>query len=90
MNKQYHVVSFSGGKDSTCMLLMMLGKGMQVDEILFCDTGMEFPEMYEHLDKVEQYIGRKITRLKADKSFEYWMFEHNKTRGKNKGQCRVS
>ena len=30
-----HIVQFSGGKDSTCMLLMMLEKGMQVDEIRF-------------------------------------------------------
>ncbi len=26
-----HIVSFSGGKDSTAMLLMMLERGMQVD-----------------------------------------------------------
>ena len=36
---------------------------MPVDVILFCDTGLEFPQMYEHLDKVEQYTGRAITRL---------------------------
>ena len=80
-----HIVSFSGGKDSTAMLLMMLEKKMQVDEIIFCDTGMEFPQMYEHIKKVEQYIGRPITILRADKSFEYYMFEHEKTRGKTKG-----
>ena len=74
--KDYHVVSFSGGKDSTAMLLRMLELGMPVDEIIFCDTGVEFPQMYEHIDKVEQYIGRKITRLKSDKSFEYYLFEH--------------
>lgn len=32
-----HIVSFSGGKDSTAMLLRMLEENMQVDEILFCD-----------------------------------------------------
>ena len=32
---EYHVVSLSGGKDSTAMLLMMLEKGMPVDDILF-------------------------------------------------------
>ena len=40
-----HVVSFSGGKDSTAMLLRMLELGMRVDEILYCDTYMEFPQM---------------------------------------------
>ena len=37
---EYHVVSLSGGKDSTAMLLMMLERGMQIDCILFCDTGL--------------------------------------------------
>jgi tRNA(Ile)-lysidine synthase TilS/MesJ len=30
-----HIVSFSGGKDSTAMLLMMIEKGMPIDEIIF-------------------------------------------------------
>ena len=71
-----HIVHFSGGKDSTAMLLMMLERGMQVDEIIFCDTGKEFPQMYDHIDAVERYIDRPITRLKSDKSFDYYMFEH--------------
>ena len=78
-----HIVQFSGGKDSTAMLLMMLERGMQVDEIIFCDTGKEFPQMYDHIKKVEEYIGRKVTVLKADKSFDYYMFECKKTRGKH-------
>lgn len=78
-------MQFSGGKDSTAMLLMMLEREMPVDEIIFCDTGKEFPDMYKHIQKVEQYIGRPITRLKADKSFDYYFSEHVKTNGKNKG-----
>ena len=81
-----HIVSFSGGKDSTAMLLKMIEKGMRIDEIIFLDTGVEFPEMYEHIKKVKQYINRDITVLKAEKSYEYYMLEHVKTRGKNKGQ----
>ena len=91
-DRMKHIVHFSGGKDSTAMLLMMLEKGMQIDDIIFCDTGMEFPEMYTHIAKVEQYIGRPITKIKADKSFEYYMFEHTKTKSKKKnkgyGWCR--
>lgn len=30
-----HIVSFSGGKDSTTMLLLMIEKGYHIDEILF-------------------------------------------------------
>lgn len=80
-----HIVQFSGGKDSTAMLLMMLERGMPVDEIVFCDTGKEFPQMYEHIKKVEEYIGRKITILKPEKSFDYYFAEHVRGRGKSVG-----
>ena len=33
------IVSFSGGKDSTAMLLMMIEKKMQIDEIVFLRYG---------------------------------------------------
>ena len=83
-----HIVQFSGGKDSTAMLLMMLEKGMPVDEIIFCDTGKEFPGMYKHIAEVESFIskyGKTITTLKAAKSFDYWQFEHIKTKGEHAG-----
>lgn len=75
-----HVVSLSGGKDSTAMLLRMIEEGWPVDHIIFCDTGLEFPEMYDHIDKLEVYIGRPITRLKAQKDFEYYMLEYTPKR----------
>lgn len=81
-----NVVQFSGGKDSTAMLLMMLEKNMPIDDIIFCDTGKEFPQVYEHIEKVNKYIGGGITFLRAKKPYEYYMFEHVKTRGKNKGK----
>lgn len=52
MTREYHVVSFSGGKDSTAMLLKMTELGKPIDCILFCDTGLEFPAMYEHIKSV--------------------------------------
>lgn len=77
MEKQVkHIVSLSGGKDSTAMLLRMLEEGMPVDIILFCDTGLEFEGMYRHIDKLEKYIGIPITRLKSSQPFEYLFFEH--------------
>lgn len=42
-----NIVSFSGGKDSTALLLMMLERGMRVDDIVCVDMGKEFPQMYE-------------------------------------------
>lgn len=78
-----HVVSFSGGKDSTAMLLRMLEEGMQVDLILYCDTGLEFPEMDEHIRKVEAYIGREITVIKSEHDFMWYALEkERRTRGK--------
>lgn len=85
-----NVVQFSGGKDSTCMLLMMLEKGIPVDKIVFCDTGKEFPQMYEHISKVEDYISKNYNKtievVREPRGFDYWMFDHIKTKGKNKGE----
>lgn len=76
MNKpKLNVVSLSGGKDSTAMLLMMLERRMPIDIILFCDTGLEFPAMYKHLEMLEHDIGRAITRIRSEQSYEYLMFD---------------
>ena len=80
-----NIVHFSGGKDSTAMLLMMIEKGIKIDEIIFCDTGKEFDELYEHIDKIERYIGQKVTRLKNEHSYEYFLYDKEITRGHNKG-----
>lgn len=75
-----NIVSFSGGKDSTAMLLMMLEKGIQVDRVICVDTTKEFPQMYEHIQKVQSMIEPiKIEVIKID--FDYWFGEHIKTRG---------
>ena len=73
---QLHVVSLSGGKDSTAMLLRMIEEGMKIDIILFCDTGLEFPAMYRHLDKVEKDTGAHITRICANHDFEHMLLHH--------------
>lgn len=84
-----HIVQFSGGKDSTAMLLMMLEREMPIDYILFCDVGKEFPQMYEHIKKVNVYIkehyNKEITFLKDDLGFDYWFSKRERIRGKNKG-----
>ncbi len=78
----YHAVSLSGGKDSTAMLLLMIERGMPIDVVLYADTGMEFPEMYEHLRKLDKYLfqerGLHITTLRHPKGFEWMMFEEPK------------
>ena len=57
--KQFHAVSLSGGKDSTAMLLLMIERDMPINMVLSADTGMEFPEMYEHLAKLDEHLFRE-------------------------------
>lgn len=80
MNKpEYHVASFSGGKDSTAMVLHMIERGDHLDEVVFCDTTMEFPGMIRHVEKVKQVIeaaGIKFTELRAPHDFEYYLAEY--------------
>jgi len=68
-----HVASFSGGKDSTAMVLRLIEEDLPLDEIVFFDTGWEFPAMYAHIDKFEQYINRPITRLHPREPFDVTM-----------------
>lgn len=64
------------------MLLLMVERGMPIDIVLTADTGMEFPEMYQHWDRVEQFLlrerGLKLTILRHPKGFEWLMFDDPK------------
>lgn len=75
----YHSVSLSGGKDSSALLLLMLEKGMPIDNVLFADTGMDFPEMSAHIAKLDALLYRErgihITTLRHPQGFEWLMFE---------------
>lgn len=55
---------------------------MPIDMVLTADTGMEFPEMYRHWDRVEQYLYRErglhLTILRHPKGFEWLMFDEPK------------
>ncbi len=85
--KQFHAVSLSGGKDSTAMLLLMIERGMPIDMVLSADTGMEFPEMYAHLAKLDDHLYRErglhITTLRHPQGFEYLMFDEPKQKPKS-------
>lgn len=67
--KERHIVSLSGGKDSTALAIYLRDRIPQL-EYVFCDTGEELPETYEYLDKLEAYLGKEIVRLKARQGFE--------------------
>ena len=76
---KFHSYSLSGGKDSTAGLLLMMERDMPIDCVINADTGMEFPEMYEHLAKVDDLLYREqgihITTLRHPQGFEYLMFD---------------
>ena len=66
-----HVISVSGGKDSTATLLLALER-VPRDRIypIFCDTGNEHAAVYAYLDYLERALGVSIVRLRADFSKE--------------------
>lgn len=80
-----HIASVSGGKDNTAMLLRLLElrktepDRYPLDEVVFCDTTMEFPEMYEHLAKLRaaaESAGIRWVTVKPPRSFEYLLCQH--------------
>ena len=93
--RKKHIVSWSGGKDSTAMLLRMLELDQPVDIVLFADTGHEFPEMYEFVALMDEWLyqnhGLYVTVASYSddptNSFLDW-FYGKITRGKRVGQER--
>ena len=78
----FYALSLSGGKDSSALLLLMLEKDMPIDCVLYTDTGMEFPEMYEHIAKLDALLFQKrgihIATLRHPHGFERLMFDEPK------------
>lgn len=88
----YIVCNFSGGKDSTAMVLRMIELCEHIDEVVCCDTYKEFPAMYRHIERVQKIIeehGIKFTMLRSEKSFDYLMFEHEPNRTKESLQGNI-
>lgn len=88
IEKARHILSISGGKDSSALALYMrdrdtwrerLGKptkepAEKIDmEYVFCDTKEELEETYEYLDILEVYLGKRIVRLTDDRGFQHWL-----------------
>jgi len=83
MRKIRHVLGISGGKDSAALAIYLKQNYPELNiEYYFCDTGEELPETYNVIDKLESYLGKKITKLSAPKGdhespFRYWLSFHN-------------
>ena len=66
-----HVLSLSGGKDSAALAIHMRDRVPDM-EYIFSDTGKELPETYEYLERIEDYLGKRVSRLNADLGFDHW------------------
>jgi len=67
------VASISGGKDSAAMSLWLTEQGIEHDRV-FCDTGWEAQETYEHLGYLADRLG-PITWLRGARQMEE-LIEH--------------
>ena len=64
------LVSFSGGKDSqACLIQAAKQYGTYKIEAVFCDTGWEHPDTYQHITDVCMQMGVKLTTLKSKYDF---------------------
>lgn len=67
-----HILSLSGGKDSTALALYMRDRVPSM-EYAFCDTGEELQETYDYLLKIEAHLGKAITRLNPERQFNHYL-----------------
>ena len=73
-----HILGLSGGKDSAALAIYLknLGRDDRI-EYFFCDTGAELREVYEYLDRLEDYLGRPIERLSSGRNFDHHLKRFN-------------
>lgn len=73
------IVCFSGGKDSTAMLIHLIQNNKQIDDIIYVDMGeWMWESAKEHIHKVEETLNVKINILSVgdeiSKGFQRWGF----------------
>ena len=66
--KEPVTASFSGGKDSLAALGILLSVKKD-PELLFINTGLEFPETVQYVDDFERKTGLKVRRAEAGDAF---------------------
>ncbi|MBE0491321.1 MAG: phosphoadenosine phosphosulfate reductase family protein [Sulfurospirillum sp.] len=70
MNKELHVLSISGGKDSAALAVYLKEKYPDREfKYLFFDTGEELQDTYDYLHKIESILGIEIEHKKPEQSF---------------------
>jgi 3'-phosphoadenosine 5'-phosphosulfate sulfotransferase (PAPS reductase)/FAD synthetase len=74
-----NIALYSGGKDSTAMLILIKEHRLPLDEIIYADVGSwMWPGVDEHLQKVEEYMNMSITKVdiseQLKEGFKKWGF----------------
>ena len=78
LKKTRHVLGLSGGKDSAALAIYLHQHERDRDvEYFFSDTGSELKEVYEYLDRLEDYLGRPIERLSSGRDFDHHLKRFN-------------
>jgi hypothetical protein len=67
-----HVVALSGGKDSTAMALRLAEVEPRDYIYLITPTGDELPEMVDHWNRLENMLGKPITRV-TNQTLDFWI-----------------
>ncbi|MFN8352296.1 MAG: phosphoadenosine phosphosulfate reductase family protein [Flavobacteriales bacterium] len=69
MSEVRHVLGISGGKDSAALAIYMKDRFPQLDlTYYFTDTGKELDETYQLIERLESYLGKKVTRLESEEA----------------------
>lgn len=66
MSQEHNIVSVSGGKDSTALLLLAIERETPNLQAVFADTGHEHQLTYDYVGYLEQATSVPIRRVKAD------------------------
>jgi 3'-phosphoadenosine 5'-phosphosulfate sulfotransferase (PAPS reductase)/FAD synthetase len=75
--KVRHLLGISGGKDSAALAIYLHQLYPHLDiEYYTCDTGKELEATYALIERLEGYLGKKITLLKAAKESTQDPFDH--------------
>ena len=62
----HHLISISGGKDSTALLLYAIEKQIEPMTVCFADTGHEHQQTYDYVRELERLTGTPIKWVRAN------------------------
>lgn len=76
------ILATSFGKDSTAMVHTMLERNEQIDNLIYFESGWDFPQMENHIKLVEKNTGIKTVRVRYYRYFDEmlgkWGWPHKK------------